>query len=161
MIEIVIASDTHGRVEFINTLQRKHPNAYLYLHAGDSCLDPNELYPFQTVKGKCDYLVRNPIRQMNVYGLSILMFHGDKFMLDKDMFVYYANNYHANIIIHGHTHIPYYDVIDGIVVICPGSIYLPRVTRGTYALMRFDETKTTIEEKLKSVKVEIINYDNR
>ncbi len=161
MIEIVIVSDTHGRTGFVDYLQKKHPKAYMYLHAGDSCVDPFELYPFETVKGNCDYLVKNQVKQVMVCGLSILMFHGDKFMLDREMFIYYANNYHANIIIHGHTHIPYYEKNGNVHIICPGSLYLPRVTKATYAVLSFDDTLESTEEKLKSVKVEFVNYEGR
>ena len=58
-MDIVVVSDTHGYTGFIEKLVKKHPNAYMYLHAGDSCLREEELYPFETVKGNCDYYINN------------------------------------------------------------------------------------------------------
>lgn len=152
-MDIVVCSDTHGYTGFIDKLTSKYPNASLYLHAGDSELRKEELFPFETVKGNCDYYIDNRIKLINVKGIKILMFHGDKFMLDLDMLVNYAKNYDANILIHGHTHIPYYNYVEGVHILCPGSISRPRVTRSTYALIK-------INEYTNDIKVEILNYAN-
>lgn len=152
-MDIVVVSDTHGYTGFIEKLVKKHPNAYMYLHAGDSCLREEELYPFETVKGNCDYYINNRIKLVNIYGIKILMFHGNGFILDLDMLVNYAKNYDAQILIHGHTHIPYVNYVNGVHIICPGSVCLPRVTGPTYALIHINSAD--------DIKVEIINYENR
>ena len=152
--EIVVVSDTHRSTGFIETLVNRHPNAKAYLHAGDSELQAFELEPFLSVKGNCDYYITNPIRLIDIKGIKILMFHGDKFFLDLDMLVNYGNNYDAKIVIHGHTHIPYYNCVDGVHILCPGSIAYPRVSKATYALISIDNIT-------KNIKVEILNYANR
>ncbi len=150
---ILVVSDTHGTKGFIEKLINKYPNYQLYLHAGDSELTSEELYPFETVKGNCDYYISNRIRLIKANNINILMFHGDKFLLEEDMLVAYAKNYDAKIIIHGHTHIPFYKYCEGVHILCPGSLTYPRVTRATYALIHiYDEN---------DIKVEFINYDNR
>ena len=153
-MEIVVVSDTHRSTNFIEKLVNRHPNARAYLHAGDSELQAFEIEPFVSVKGNCDYYITNPIRLINLEGIKILMFHGDKFFLDLDMLVSYANNYDAKIIIHGHTHIPYYNYFNGVHILWPGSIAYPRVSKSTYALITIDDYDYN------NIKVEILNYAN-
>ena len=65
-MEIVVVSDTHKSIGFIETLVNRHPNAKLYLHAGDSELQAFEIEPFLSVKGNCDYYITNPIRLVEI-----------------------------------------------------------------------------------------------
>lgn len=154
-MKILVCSDTHGNTSFIDKLTRKHQDCSLFLHAGDSLLSKEQLYPFETVKGNCDYYISNQIKVIKVKNINILMFHGDKFSLNLEMLTYYANNHNAQILIHGHTHIPYYNYYNGVHILCPGSIILPKVTKPTYAIITIDDN---YKEK---VRVEFYNYDNR
>lgn len=158
MTDIVVVSDTHGITSFVNKLTIKHPNAYLYLHAGDSGVSSDELFPFETVKGNCDYIIKNMIKVIDVLGVKILMFHGDKFLLDEDMLVSYAQNYEAKILIHGHTHIPFYKNVNGVHILCPGSAYYPRVTKPTYAIIHINRNNKYEEYDEKQIQVEFLEY---
>lgn len=48
-MKILVVSDTHGEIDNLRKVLTKHPNMDLYLHAGDSELSPEELFPFITV----------------------------------------------------------------------------------------------------------------
>lgn len=160
MTDIVVVSDTHGNTGFIEKLTRKHNEAYMFLHAGDSGVSSEELFPFETVKGNCDYLIKNPIKLINIMGINILMFHGDRFMLDEDMLINYANNYNAQVLIHGHTHIPYYKFTNGVHIVCPGSIYYPRVTKPTYCVIHInrDNKYQYLDDLSKDISIEFLEY---
>ena len=151
MSKIIVVSDSHQFTDFIDKLPRMYPDASLFLHAGDSELTSFDLFPFQTVKGNCDYHIDNKYYKTTVNGVGILMFHGDHTYLSEEVLIGMANNASASIIIHGHTHIPYYNYVRGVHILCPGSLAYPRVSRATYAII-------TINSK-DDIKVEIKNYE--
>lgn len=151
MDKIIVVSDSHCFTEFIDRLPRMYPEAKLFLHAGDSELSSYDLFPFQTVKGNCDYQIDNKYYKTTVNGVGVFMFHGDHTYLSEDVLVGMAKNHNAKIIIHGHTHIPYYNEVNGVHILCPGSLAYPRVSRATYAVI----TINSIDD----IKVEIKNYE--
>lgn len=149
-MEIVVVSDTHGSRDFIEKLTERHPNANLYLHAGDSELYKEELAPFRTCKGNCDYHIDNRFLKIRISDFGIYVFHGDHFYLDDDLLANLAKENDCSIIIYGHTHIPYVNYKYGVHILNPGSVTLPRVTKATYALITF----TCLDD----IKIEILNY---
>ena len=149
-MEVVVASDTHGTRDFIEKLVAKHPNANLYLHAGDSELYEEELAPFRSVRGNCDWQVERRFIKLKLGSVGIYVFHGDHFYLDDDLLVNLAKENDCDIIIYGHTHIPYTNYKYGVHIVNPGSIAYPRVTKATYALITFTNQD--------DIKVEIKNY---
>lgn len=151
MKKVIVVSDSHRFTDFIERLPRIHKDADLFLHAGDSELTTYDLFPFQTVKGNCDYQINNKYYKTTVDGVGIFMFHGDHTYLSEEVLVGMAHNHNAQIIIHGHTHIPYYNKVEDVHILCPGSLAYPRVSRATYAII-------TINNPL-DIKVEIKNYE--
>ncbi len=149
-MKLIVVSDTHRDREFIKYLVNQYPDATMYLHAGDSELSSEELFPFLSVKGNCDYFIENKYREVKLNGVNIYMFHGDHFPLDLDFLHDLASNKNCNVIIHGHTHIPYYNFYKGVHIICPGSTTYPRVTRATYCVITFNNYS--------DIKVEFKNY---
>lgn len=150
-MKIVVVSDTHRDSSFIDKILKLHPDASYYLHAGDSELHEREIYPFQTVKGNCDYYVKNKYLSLNVLGVKIFIFHGEHLLLSDDILLGIANNNQCDIIIHGHTHIPYYVKKDNVHIICPGSLTYPRNKNATYALISLSSKD--------DISVEIKNYE--
>ena len=150
-MQIVVVSDTHRDTRFIEKLVIAYPNCKTFLHAGDSELHELEIEPFLTVKGNCDYYIKNKYRVLELLGVRILMFHGDHTLLDENVLVGIAKNNNCDIIIHGHTHVPYYKYQEGIHLLCPGSITYPRVKDATYALITFSSKEDIL--------VEIKNYE--
>lgn len=150
-MKIVVVSDTHRDVNFIDNITSLHSDAKYFLHAGDSELTESELYPFQSVKGNCDYYIKNKYRVLNILGVKIFMFHGDHTYLNEDVLIGIANNNNCDIIIHGHTHIPYYNFKENVHIICPGSTTLPRSKNATYAVITFSSKN--------DIHVEIKNYE--
>ena len=43
-MRIIVASDSHGSNEILDTIYDQHPEASLFLHCGDLCEDPRN-YP--------------------------------------------------------------------------------------------------------------------
>lgn len=148
---IVCTSDSHGKLEILSKLKEKYPHADLYIDAGDSERYDFELDPFLTVKGNCDYKIETKYRIFNLDGIKIYLFHGDKALLSLENLSSMAKTYGCDMIIHGHTHKAHYSFFNGVHILCPGSVSLPRTRLGcTYALIHI---------KNKEVKVEILKVD--
>lgn len=149
-MEIVAVSDTHGTRAFIEKLTTNYPNCDLFLHAGDSELYEEELAPFRTVRGNCDYNIDRRFLKIRFKDVGIYVFHGDHFYLDDDLLVNLAKENDCDIIIYGHTHIPYVNYKYGVHIVNPGSIAYPRVTKPTIAYITFNNKD--------DIKIEIRNY---
>lgn len=152
MMKVIIVSDTHGNNDFVDKIVSKYPKADKFLHAGDSCCNEYMISPFKTVRGNCDYYVDNIYRIIEVNDVRIFMFHGDRFNLSIEALVRLSKDYNCNVIIHGHTHKSGYTFSDGVHIICPGSLYIPRGGVPSYAVMEFTSYK--------DIKVEIKKYGN-
>ncbi|HHU55998.1 MAG TPA: metallophosphoesterase [Acholeplasmataceae bacterium] len=123
-MKIVVVSDTHRDKEILNRIAKKHHDADYFLHAGDSCLPPEEIYPFIGVKGNCDFFRYKPNLVINTGVIKIFMTHGHFHRKAKLISTAKAND--CEVVIFGHTHVPYYEEEDGIILINPGSPTRPR-----------------------------------
>lgn len=142
---IVCTSDIHGQVNLQKQIASLY-NADLYLDAGDSEVSSDLLEPFLSVKGNCDHLIENKFRIIDYEGVKIYVIHGDRIFLSKEVLAQIAKNNNCNMIIHGHTHVPYYLNYDGVHILCPGSISYPRSIKGaTYALIKIYNKNVEIE----------------
>jgi len=143
---IVCTSDSHGRLDVLKKIAEKHPNASLYLDAGDSECYEAELEPFLSVKGNCDYKIDAKFRIIDIDQLKIFLFHGDRALLSIEGLYQKAMQAKCNMIIHGHTHIPHYSFYNGVHILCPGSVSLPRTKDGcTYALIKLEDNDVKVE----------------
>ena len=136
-MKILLVSDTHGKNELLPSLVTQYPNMDYYLHLGDSQSDPYSLFPFDSVKGNCDYFPFDEMRRLNTpYG----------YLLAKHKpFNSYKELLGVKIAVYGHTHMVKVEKIDDIVYICPGSLTLPRDgDEGTYIILDIEKEKIKV-----------------
>ena len=116
-MEILVFSDSHGRVEGMRralTAQVKRPD--LLLHLGDGAGDleylPTRGVPTLAVRGNCDlFTVSTPVSEefvLEELGHKILMTHGHRFGVKGGMggLLTHAVEIGADIVLFGHTHLP-------------------------------------------------------
>ena len=140
MKKIIVASDSHCDTYNLKHIAKVHPDAIAYLHAGDSQDYEANLYPFVTVRGNNDYYVSNETRIINIEPLRIYMTHGHKMYLSEENMVNKAKQVDCNMFIYGHTHSPFYQVVDGVHLLNPGSVRNSRSIIGpTYAIILINE----------------------
>lgn len=128
-MKIVVFSDSHGEVDQMERVVRAE-KPYLVLHLGDLCRDFEALQrrmPTQTMQnvcGNCDGFTETPEqRVLRVEGRRILMMHGHRYRVKSSYgaAVFAAQEQEADILLFGHTHVPYCEELDGLWVMNPGS----------------------------------------
>ena len=154
-MKVLVVSDTHGVVKpFINELE-KHKDAELIIHLGDHVSDAKEIQrhtdiPMRMVRGNTDYYSDNTpwIELLNLEGHKVLITHGhnEKVSYGPATIFYKAKECDANLAFHGHTHVFFDEVIEGIRIVNPGSAGFDRGGEyESYVVMNIDKDNIEIE----------------
>ena len=147
MMKILVVSDSHGDEKTLKELAVTYPNMDYYLHAGDSGLDRDTLYPFESVKGNTDYYPFDELLRIYTPMGYLLIRHKPWFTNEQIK--------ENKFLIHGHTHQYRFYLEGDKVFLNPGSLSLPRDgTNGTFMIMNIEKDLASIivyDIKTKSV----------
>ena len=123
-MKIVVVSDNHGDREVLDRIIKANPDASLFLHLGDSEMQPYELGPFVSVKGNNDFGCDYPYELYfdTPYG-KLYMHHGNFMYGITPMLVEQKK---CKIFLYGHVHRKRIQKFKDTYVVCPGSTSLPR-----------------------------------
>lgn len=136
-MKILVVSDSHGDEKILKELVNAYPNMDYYLHAGDSGLDINTLYPFESVKGNTDYYPFDELIRIYTPKGYLLVKHKPTFTNEQ-----IQNN---KFLINGHTHQYKFYIEGDKIFLNPGSTTLPRdETNGTFMIMDINEGSSSI-----------------
>jgi putative phosphoesterase len=129
-MKIIVMSDSHGNTQaLLDAVFDENPQ--LILHLGDcekDCDKVRRVYPdinLRAVRGNGDFRAREPeYDEFVAESKRIFMTHGHMYGVKSslDSVLNTAFSRSADILLFGHTHIPYYEVIDEMHVVNPGSI---------------------------------------
>lgn len=149
MKRALIFSDSHGKNENMLDVISRHPGVDAIFHLGDIEGAADRLR--QTVncavcivRGNCDFTPELPeARIVDFAGKRIAMCHGHRKLYggNTDVLKYWGQEQEADIVMFGHTHIPYLEEGEDITLLNPGSISRPRQSKKvpTYTLMEVGE----------------------
>ena len=150
-MKILIMSDSHGLTSEIQDIKNRHQDEVdLMLHCGDSELpnDCDELSSFIGVKGNCDLGSNLPNEITEDLGFTTLyMTHGHLYNVKMSLMSlkYRAIETNAKIACYGHSHIAGAEMIDGVLLINPGSVRLPVLRRQkTYAILELKNNSANV-----------------
>ncbi|MDD6467522.1 MAG: metallophosphoesterase [Erysipelotrichaceae bacterium] len=148
-MEIVVVSDSHGRIEVLNEILKAHPNADAYIHCGDLEL-PDTYFPqFIRVKGNNDYYANVPheiVTQVNDLKVLITHSHQYTYIQRKQQLAKKAEHLGCKLVCYGHTHVFHDEVIDGIQLVNPGSCWINRDRSDpSYAVVTVEAGKMTVK----------------
>lgn len=147
-MKILAISDTHGKLNKVRDIWKKLTDIDLIVHAGDFISDGEKLgaelnVPVIAVKGNCDGgRSRDDFRIADTEYGRILVTHGhmENVKYSTDNLIYRAMENECRAVVFGHTHIAHIEETDGIYLINPGSLTLPRDgSDGSYAIIRTTE----------------------
>lgn len=133
-VRIGVVSDTHWHREdqYLEQLDHSLQGVDLILHAGDVeepfVLERLErIAPVQAVLGNCDRGLPLPhSRVVEAEGRRIGLFHGWDVALERPRAVLARFPEEVELVVHGHTHKPRLEAVEGRRVLCPGSPSQPR-----------------------------------
>jgi putative phosphoesterase len=130
-MKILLVSDSHGKFDLLHRIYKKEKAEYV-LFAGDYSNDGVELSyvedssEYLIVKGNCDVEdYANPAMIDTKIGeYKILLTHGHLHGVKKtyNILIDDAKNIDADIVVFGHTHIPHFEIYEGIYLINPGAV---------------------------------------
>ena len=144
-MRVLLVSDSHGRNQNMEKVIRKVSPVDLLIHLGD--LEGSEGYleaiapcPVEMVAGNNDFFSRLPREKVITIGRhQIFMTHGHGYFVHSGTLYLKreARKKGADIVMFGHTHKPYMEMDDELLLLNPGSLSLPRQEghRPTYIVM--------------------------
>lgn len=146
-MKIAVFSDTHRSIDgAIAAVRQYKPD--LILHLGDHFRDALNIHmefpyiPMEAVPGNCDYVPEEDIVKIIApMGVKIMMTHGHTYQVKYETMPLLNAAYYqgADIVLFGHTHMPMYDLVQGLHVVNPGSAGQGR--HPTWAMIELDEGK--------------------
>lgn len=148
-MKVLIVSDTHGMNSTFEDVVMQESPIDLLIHCGD--IEGSEDYfealcecPTQFVRGNNDFYSPLPSEVVfELCGYRIMVTHGHYYgvSMGVDWLIEEAKERKADIVMYGHTHRPDYIEEEGMIVLNPGSLSLPRQKgrKPTYMIMEIDE----------------------
>ncbi|SHE48644.1 hypothetical protein SAMN05444392_101674 [Seinonella peptonophila] len=128
-MKLLIVSDSHGMADRLKSIVDQVQPEHI-LHCGDFCTELEEL-PKQSityVEGNCDFA--NAPRETIWEGEDwrVFLTHGHRYQVNTTLLPlrYRGEEEQAQLICYGHTHIPFCEQNNGILIMNPGSISSPR-----------------------------------
>jgi len=141
-MKIVVMSDSHGNAEAVEKVIAENPDADGFYHLGDGWRDFafSSLQPGVIrigVRGNCDMGCELPHKDVRtIDGVKIAAVHGEDFHGLAGA-VLFGTKEKAKVVLHGHTHIPNIEFVNGVFIVCPGTLKYGGVQ--TYAVLEIKE----------------------
>lgn len=131
---ITVVSDTHGDFETLYEIVSRNEGSDLFIHLGDG---EREFYDVRSafydkafifIKGNNDWEDHPQVLVTELGGLKFYMCHGHRFdrLNLKEYLSATASVNGCKAALFGHTHIPFNETVNGILLFNPGSTSLPR-----------------------------------
>ena len=151
-MKIIVMSDSHGNTEAVEKVIAQNPNSDGFYHLGDGWRD----FAFGTlesgvfrigVRGNCDMASQLPQKDVRtIEEIRVAAQHGEDFHGLADA-VLFGTREKAKVVLYGHTHIPNIDFVNGVFLICPGT--LKYGAKQTYAVLEIKDG--TVKPEIKSL----------
>ena len=147
--KVLVISDTHGHNENFIKLLHKITDIDEIIHLGDICCPLKKITsivqcPINVVLGNNDFnreLNREEIIHVGKY--RILITHGHRQQVGFGVWTLqdYARSQGVDIVMFGHTHVPYIEYNQDLITLNPGSLSQPRQSgfRPSYAIRELNK----------------------
>lgn len=153
-MKIIVFSDTHGNLTSVRKVLACLGEVDMIFHLGDNVRDAVKIQqivscPVKYVKGNTDY-AEGPIEIVeNFFGKVFFLTHGHRYgvKLNIDRLSYAAQEKNADVVLFGHSHVPYCKEIEGVLYLNPGSIGDKRgQLNESYAIIEIESDGNVIPE---------------
>lgn len=148
MIRIIVFSDTHKCIEPCIQVINNIKGVNMIIHAGDHWSDAREIesifsdIPVKYVKGNCDFAMAPLEELIEIGGKKIFVTHGHMYDVKLEHEHYKTIQKRglelgADVVVFGHTHIPFNVNLGNISIINPGSVKYTR----NYGIIEIENNK--------------------
>lgn len=148
MIRIIVFSDTHKCIEPCIQAVNNIKDIDMIIHAGDHWSDARELedifknIPVKYVRGNCDFSLAPLEELIEIGNRKIFVTHGHMYNVKQEHDRYETIKKRglelgADVVVFGHTHIPFNQNFGNITIINPGSVKYTR----NYGIIEIDNDK--------------------
>ncbi len=129
-MRIVVFSDSHGKAYRLKKVMEAQEGADYFIHLGDGYEDAvilRESFPtanILAVTGNCDYSSLDiDTKLIEIGGKRVVYTHGHRFGVKGSMegLERLAADKKADIVLFGHTHIPFFGIKDNVYYLNPGN----------------------------------------
>lgn len=151
-MKILLISDSHGHYSDIQrAVDLENPEHIFYMGDGVEDLEKIKFNgKIDAVLGNNDYNLDYPlVKIINLYNYKIMLTHGHKFFVPTGIKIMaeYAKEQGANLVIFGHTHHRFDEIVNGIRCINPGCICGQFDKYLSYAVLNLNNNTVEIEFK--------------
>ena len=148
-MRILVISDSHGRNDDVKGVLEQVGEIDMLIHCGD--VERGDQYirdiagcPVVMVAGNNDYYLDLPSEEtIEVEGYRIWVTHGHPYYVNSgvDYLREYGEMHDVDVVMYGHTHVPFIEIGDDMTILNPGSISYPRQAgrKPTFLLMEIDD----------------------
>lgn len=147
-MRILVISDSHGKNDDVKQVISQVGEIDMFIHLGDIERGPEyirELAGCEThmIAGNNDYDIDLPASDSFMIGdKKVFITHGHRFYVGGGVehLYQYAKENGYDIVMFGHTHVPYFERRDGITILNPGSLSYPRQDgrKNTFTMIELD-----------------------
>ena len=147
-MRVLIVSDTHGRHNGLDRALQEAGDIDMLIHlghveGGEEYIDTVEGCEERIVRGNNDFFSDLPrVEEFYIGKYKIFITHGHSYYvsLDPEYIREEGKARKADIVMFGHTHRPFFEEMDEIIVLNPGSLSFPRQEgrKGSYMIMETD-----------------------
>lgn len=147
-MKILVLSDSHGQMRLMEQAVRTEQPDEIF-HLGDHIRDAEQLertfpsIPIARVVGNCDYFSDGlKTIQCQRQGVSIFATHGHRYHVKfgYQRLEYAAREVGAQVVLFGHTHVPYCEQYNGLWLLNPGAC---GGQNGSYGLVIIEDKNIT------------------
>ncbi|MBE5890770.1 MAG: metallophosphoesterase [Lachnospiraceae bacterium] len=157
MKKILVLSDSHGEVNaMVYAVKAEKPD--LVIHLGDCMRDAEKLKKrcpeihLEQVPGNCDMSMDPATRILIEDGFQIMICHGHEYGVKMSplRLRYRAEELGVDVALFGHTHRVFYENLNGIIYLNPGSVGSPPFDiPASYGILWLDESTQKIKYDVK------------
>ena len=162
-MKVLVVSDYHGRHDLLRKAIGQEAPIDMLIHAGDiegnleKILGPKREYTVRAVAGNMDwgYELDSAI-SFDMGGHKVFLTHGHHYGVHYTManLREAAENCCADVAIFGHTHMPFLEEQNDILLLNPGSVAKPRQAglKKTYAVIEINDETGEMDVRIKSLR---------
>lgn len=148
-MRVLVISDSHGKNDDVKNVIKQVGHIDMLIHLGDIERGPEYIAslvdcPVHMVSGNNDYNIHVPYEDtFMIDDFKVFITHGHRFYVNAGLtrLEEYAKENGIDVVMYGHTHVPYISIGDEYTILNPGSISYPRQEgrKKTFLIMEIDK----------------------